>query len=86
MTPKLTDEQRTAVEEHGGRPVPIVDPASQAVFYLVSDRQFNQVRALLENEQFDVRETYPAQEAALRGVWDDPALDIYNDREDASEV
>lgn len=79
MTPKLTDEQRIAVEEHGGRPVPVVDPNSQNVFYLVSGEQLRLIRSLLEDEPFDVRETYAAQDAALRQVWDDPALDVYNE-------
>jgi hypothetical protein len=79
MTPKLTDEQRLAVEEHGGRPVPVVDPQSQHVFYLVSGEQLRLIRSLLEDEPFDVRETYAAQDTALRQVWDDPALDVYNE-------
>lgn len=79
MAPKLTDEQRSAVEQQGGRPVQVVDPSTQAVFYLISDDQFNQVRSLLVSGPFDIRETYAAQDQALRPVWDDPALDIYNE-------
>jgi hypothetical protein len=33
----------------------------------------------LNEESFDIRETYAAQETALAKVWDDPALDVYND-------
>ncbi|MBI3837129.1 MAG: hypothetical protein HY288_04245 [Planctomycetia bacterium] len=79
MAPKLSDEQRDAVETQGGRPVQIVDPATLATFYLISEEQFNQVRSLLEAEAFDIRETYAAQDQALRPIWDDPALDIYNE-------
>lgn len=79
MAPKLTDEQRIALDEQGGRPVQVVDPSSQAVFYLVSDQQFHRIKSLLEVEPFDVRETYVAQDQALRSVWDDPALDVYNE-------
>ncbi|MEX0676489.1 MAG: hypothetical protein WD063_05405 [Pirellulales bacterium] len=79
MAPKLTDEQRTALNQQGGQPVQVVDPSTQAIFYLVSDDQFNQVRSLLEPEPFDIRETYAAQDRALRSVWDDPALDVYNE-------
>lgn len=79
MTPRLTDEQKQAIEQHHGRPVKVVDPVTDAVFYLIGDDQFAQLRALLESEPFDIRETYAAQDEALRHVWDDPALDIYNE-------
>ncbi len=57
----------------------VVDPSSNAVFYLISDEQFNQVRSLLDSDPFDIRETYAAQDQALRSVWDDPARDVYNE-------
>ncbi len=79
MTPKLTDEQRLAVEQHGGKPVQVVDPATREVYYLVGREQFDQIKSLLGGDAFDVRETYSAQEAALRDVWDDTALDVYNE-------
>jgi hypothetical protein len=79
MAPKLTDEQRHAIEQQGGRPVEIVDPSTHTIFYLISGDQFNQLRSLLESEAIDIRETYAAQDRALRSVWDDPALDVYND-------
>jgi len=78
MTPKLTDEQRLAVEHQGGRPVRVVDPDTQSTFYLISDDQFSQIKCLLESEPVDVRETYGAQDRSLKSVWDDVALDIYN--------
>ena len=31
------------------------------------------------DDDFDIRETYAAQDAALTKVWDAPALDVYND-------
>jgi hypothetical protein len=36
-------------------------------------------KGLFSDEDFEIRETYPAQESALAKVWDDPELDIYND-------
>jgi len=85
MAPKLTDEQRTAVDECGGRPVLVVDPRSNRVFYLLSQDQFSQIQTLLDVNEWDVRDTYVAQQEALREVWDDPALDVYNDVDDDSK-
>jgi hypothetical protein len=35
---------------------------------------------LVATDEFDVRETYAAQDAALGAAgWDDPELDIYNE-------
>ena len=79
MTPKLSEEQRVAIEQEQGRPVKVVDPATQSVFYLITGDQFSQIRCLLESEPFDNRDTYAAQDRALRGVWEDPALDVYNE-------
>jgi hypothetical protein len=86
MAPKLTDEQRDALNREPGRPVQVVDPATNAVFYLVSGEQFSHLKALLEPEPFDIRDTYAAQDHALRSVWDDPALDIYNESDDGPSV
>lgn len=83
MTPTLTEEQRQAIAEQGGKPIEVVDPATSHVFYLVSSEQFAALRSLLEPDGFDVRGTYPAQQQAVEAIWDDPALDIYNDPEDA---
>jgi hypothetical protein len=85
MTPKLTDEQRTAVEECGGRPVTVVDPNSNQLFYLLSQEQFSQIQSLLVVDEWDVKETYVAQQEAFREIWDDPALDVYNGVEGESE-
>lgn len=81
MAPKLTDEQRSAVEQQGGRPIEVVDAATERTYYLISSDQFNQIRALLESEPFDVSQTYAAQSAALSSIWNDPQLDAYNDTE-----
>ncbi len=35
---------------------------------------------MLESDEFDIRETYAAQEQALGNAgWNDPAMDAYND-------
>jgi hypothetical protein len=80
MTPKLSDEQRAALEQHAGQPVYVVDPVKNVEYVLIPVDVYQRVRALLENEEFDIRDTYAAQEQALGAAgWNDPAMDAYND-------
>ena len=47
---------------------------------IVPAEQFDRVKALLTTDEFDLRETYAAQQQTLAAAgWDDPELDIYND-------
>ena len=76
----LSSEQRQAIANHPGEPLELVDEASQARYVLLPVEQFERIKALLTTDEFDVRETYAAQSAALAAAgWDDPELDIYND-------
>jgi hypothetical protein len=76
----LSAEQREAVAGHPGQPVELVDEVSHARFVLLPAEQFERIKALLTADDFDVRESYAAQSAALAAAgWDDPELDIYND-------
>jgi hypothetical protein len=84
---RITAEQTKAVEENHGRPVYLVDENGR-------DADLAIVRAdLLKRiipegdleDDFDIRETYPAQEQALASVWDDPLLDEYTE-EDGEQV
>lgn len=80
MTLPLTDQIRHALADHPGEPVELVDEGSQARYVLVPGEQFDCLRALLVEDEFDLRETYKAQSQALgKAGWDDPAMDIYND-------
>ncbi len=79
MTTQLTSEQRQDLEQHGNHPVPVIDPVTKAVYFLVAGDLFERCKVLFDDEPFDIRETYAAQEAALAKVWDDPALDVYNE-------
>lgn len=76
----LSAEQRQALADRPGELVELVDEVSQARFVLLPAEQFDRIKALLTADEFDVRETYAAQSAALSAAgWDDPELDIYND-------
>ncbi|HEY3396002.1 MAG TPA: hypothetical protein VGK58_25085 [Lacipirellulaceae bacterium] len=80
MSITLSAEQRQAIADHPGEAVEIVDEVSQARFVLLPAEQFDRIKALFSNDDFDVRETYAAQNSALAAAgWDDPELDIYND-------
>ena len=80
MTPRLTDDQRHAIEEHGGAPVYVVDAASNASYVLIRAEQYEQVRPLFEDEEGHPRELYPHVEQSFRKAgWDDPAMEVYDD-------
>ena len=80
MVSKLTSEQRLDLQQHGNKPVPVVDPETKAVYFLVSSDLFERVRGVIGDDVLDIRETYAAQSAVadLAG-WDDPEMDAYDD-------
>lgn len=62
-----------------GTPAYVVDPKTQATFVLISADQYNMVRALLNDEHFDISEVYPLMDEVARSEgWDDPEMDVYN--------
>ena len=79
MTAKLTSEQRDDLLLHGNHPVPVIDSATNAVYFLVASDLFERVRPLFDDEPFDIVETYAIQsEVAGKSGWDDPEMDVYN--------
>lgn len=80
MSVSLTQEQLKALAAQPGEPLELIDDLSHARYVLLPAEQFDRVKALLSADEFDVRETYLAQDATLsKAGWDDPELDIYND-------
>ena len=80
MSVTLPAELRQALAAHPGEPVELIDEASQARYVVLPGEQFDRIKALLTSDEFDIRESYAAQSAALAAAgWDDPELDIYND-------
>ena len=80
MSVLLSPEQREAMANQPGEPIEVIDEVSRSRFVLLPAEQFERFKALLTADEFDVRETYAAQSAALAAAgWDDPELDIYND-------
>ena len=79
MTTKLTTEQRNDIQQHGNKPVSVIDPETNAVYFLISSDLFDRLRPLFDDESFDIRETYAAQsEVAGKSGWDDPEMDVYD--------
>lgn len=79
MNAVLSEEQQKQLQQHGDKPIQVVDPASQKVYFIIAGELFDRLRPLFDEDEFDIRETYAAQEAALAKVWNDPELDVYND-------
>ena len=79
MSLQLTPAQHADLEQHGNTPMPVIDPINHKTYVLVDNQFFERVKALVADGAFDIREMYAAQDAALAKVWDDPALDVYNE-------
>ena len=78
MNPKLTDEQRQALQAQPDAPVPVIDEQTATLYVLVRADLYERMKALLE-EDFDLSDTYPAQmESAMRAGWADPEMDDYD--------
>jgi hypothetical protein len=59
---ELTDAQRQALQAEPGRPVDVLDPATQQRYVLLAREQYEQVRALLEGGP----RSAPSADACLR--------------------
>lgn len=79
MTPVITDQIRQALDAEHGQPVKIVDEQTSRIYYVISAEQFETVRALFAEGDFDPRETYSLiAKTAGKAGWDDPAMDVYD--------
>jgi hypothetical protein len=77
---KITPEQAQAVADSHGKPVYLVhENGRDADLAIVRADLLKRLVPESESEEFDIRETYPAQEAALASVWNDPLLDEYTE-------
>jgi hypothetical protein len=79
MTPKLTDEMREALRDKARLPVQVEDEQTHERYVLLPLEVYRRVRPIFRGEDFDVTDTYAAQDEALAKVWDDPELDVYDD-------
>jgi hypothetical protein len=83
MTLPLTEEQGRAAVATSAEPLRLIDPQTNSVFVLLRADAYERVRPLLEDD-FDIRDTYAAQfAAAMRAGWADPAMDEYDNYDEA---
>lgn len=47
MTPRITQEQRAAIDDHPGEPIYVVDPDREQTYVLLTSADFNKVRPML---------------------------------------
>ncbi|MCI0456811.1 MAG: hypothetical protein L0Z62_07520, partial [Gemmataceae bacterium] len=55
----FTHELRQALAEQPAGPVRVTDPQTQQAYVLLREDLYERVKALLETDDFDVREMYP---------------------------
>ena len=70
----ISPEIRQALDESVGGPVFLVDAANGEEMVLLRADAYGALA-----REFEISDTYPAQDRALAGIWDDPSLDDYND-------
>lgn len=61
---ELTEQQRQALAEQGGKPLEVVDPATRETYVLVRKEAFETMRQWLK---------------PLEQGWDDRTLDVYEE-------
>jgi len=79
---KITAEQSLAIQQSNGQPVYLVDDAGRDASLAIVPVD---LLKMLAGDDFNIADTYAAQEAALSEVWSDPQLDEYTD-EDGSPI
>jgi hypothetical protein len=78
MTPKLTDEMRSALQAHPDRPVTVEDEQTQAHYVLLPADVYERVAALVyDDSDPDLREFLPLAHEAFADDWDAPGMDAY---------
>ena len=74
----LTDEQHKAIEDAGGSPVRVEDPATKTAYVLLSADLYERIRVLVESDDTSPEEFAPLLWDTMKGDWDDPAMDAYD--------
>lgn len=67
MTAKLTDEQRRAIEQHPGEPVPVEDDETKQVYVIVDQQTHERAMRALQREEEDVAAIQAGLDAAAAG-------------------
>ncbi|HEX8199551.1 MAG TPA: hypothetical protein VF590_03625 [Isosphaeraceae bacterium] len=87
----LTPEQRQLVEQAGGEPVRLEDPATHEEYVLLRRDVYEHLRKLeaaerlgpspCEDGEFHPRDAYAAVDRAFAEGWDDPKMAEYDEYE-----
>ena len=75
---KITAEQSQAIKQSQGQPVRLIDDAGNDTEVAIVRVELLQA---LAGEEFNIADTYPAQDSALARLWDDPQLDEYTNQD-----
>ena len=79
MTVQLSEDIQHALQEQGGTPVEVIDPATQRVYFLVAREQYERLRPLFEEDPMTIEEQrHLLREAGKRAGWDHPQMDVYD--------
>jgi hypothetical protein len=69
MTPKLTEDQRHAIQEHGGAPIYLLDETTSVGYVLMRAEQFEKMKTLSDAD--DVSSMYPLLAEISPDDWED---------------
>jgi hypothetical protein len=69
MTPKLTDDQRHAIQEHGGAPIYLVDETTSVSYVLMRAELFESMKA--PSDVDEVSSMYPLVADISPDDWED---------------
>jgi hypothetical protein len=76
----MTPELRRAIEEAGESPPRVVDPVTNTDYVLLRADVYERLRALIEpDDGLGPREISSLMWEAMKGDWDDPKMDDYDD-------
>jgi len=82
MTAKLSEELLQALNESGDRPLQVIDPTTTSKQYiLIAADVYDRVKPLIAGDNFDIRESYAGQFAAMdsENCWAAPGMELYDD-------
>jgi uncharacterized protein (DUF1330 family) len=81
MNPKLSEEQREALLQQPGKPLTVEDDQTRLQYVIIPFETFQRVQALFDEDEFQIKETYASQFAAMntQDCWDAPGMDDYDD-------
>lgn len=79
MPAQLPPEFQQTLRDHGGGPVPVVDPATNRAYVLIPAEQYEKLRSLFEDVPFTAEEQKQLlRDAGRRAGWGDAEMDAYD--------